>query len=200
MRIRTLRSSAALCVIAACLVSCAPEADPPAEPTVLTLTSAAETYLDAVCPLNSAWDRVDTRVDALRQAISAGSPESGALLHAVRSELRHTAQVGERAAAALGAADLKWPAEAEASVGAVIDSLQRDATEIGQVLELSAERTAAYTWADPGTADALAGRVRADLGLPDDPRAACQGRADGREPGDAPQIAPELIYRPGGSQ
>ena len=165
-RLRALAAAAALALLAAPLAACAPE-EP--EPEKLSASRAGGVYLDAVCPVNAAWDVVDVELDRLRLAIERGDADTDAVAEALT-------EVGEASADAAGELDAdthEWPAGAAAPVAEVRRTLLADRKQAAKLAEQSAAEIAAYQWDGGDAAGAAAAEARAALGLPEDPAFAC---------------------------
>ena len=154
------------------LVGCAPEpgedAVPP-EPEVLTASKAGGIYLDAVCPVNDAWDELDVEVDRLRIAHARGETEMGRFHEAALA----LGEASEGAAKLLEPKNKAWPEDAVDEVEAVRASLRTDAKRAKSVAELPIAEAAVYVWPGAAEAGAEAAAAREALGLPADPIAAC---------------------------
>lgn len=162
-------AAAALALLAA--TGCAEE---PKEPEALSATAAGGVYLDAVCPVNEAWGRVDVAVDRLRLAVARGEDvthgEDGTRpLSEVMEEL---AEESERASKALDPTERSWPGASAEPVERVRAGLEADADQAREVAGLDAEEAAAYTW-DSGEAAEAGAAAREALGLPEDADDAC---------------------------
>ncbi|MFD1202881.1 hypothetical protein ACFSWE_11740 [Leucobacter albus] len=157
----------------------APEPEP--EPEELTVTEAGARYLDAVCPVNEAWDEVDAGVDRLRVAgARPAQADAAELSEALGAELSAAlTRLEQRSLAAVKTLDdplVAWPAAAQAAVEEVRDTLVDDAEQASSAAALDGQELSEYRWKDPqGIAEAAA-RARAALGLPEDPAAACDAR------------------------
>lgn len=172
--VATAVAAAAVSVMALFGAGCAPEPDP--EPVVLTTTEAGSVYLDAVCPVNSAWDEADLEIDRLRIAIERGEADTTAFASAM-TELSeaHTA-----AAEALQPEDSTWPSGAQDEVAAVQKSLLGDGEEALEVAELSAEKVTTYSWRGAKQAAATGAAAREVLGITEDPVTACELHAESK--------------------
>lgn len=166
MRNRLFGFTAAVTALAALSGCAAPEP----EPEALTITEAGSRYLDAVCPVNAAWDEVDVEVDRLRIAISRGdSVDTAGYVDALAGM-----ELASRAAVeTLDDPLVAWPAEAEAAVAEVGDSLRADARHAEEAAELAAAAAVAHRWPDVSNIADAALRARVALGLPEDPAGAC---------------------------
>lgn len=155
------------------MTACAPEPEP--EPVQLSITAAGGAYLDAVCPVNDAWDELDLAVDQLRLALDAGG-ESTAAEEMLAEALDDLGAASVRAARALEDTDQVWPAGAAQLVTQVAESLRADGAEAARVMKLAPEKAATLSW--PGVAESAetATAARAALGLPADSAAACAER------------------------
>jgi hypothetical protein len=123
---------------------------------VLSATTAGGVYLDAVCPVNAAWDEVDVELDRLRIAVARGGDEeidTSRFADAMERVAEASSDAGKR----LDTEQQSWPAQAEPAVESVRETLQADRKQALSVAKLDAEEAEA----------------RAALGLPEDPVAAC---------------------------
>ncbi len=149
------------------LAGCAPE--PPAEPEQLTASEAGGVYLDAVCPVNAAWDRVDLEVDRLRLAVGRGEGDTAALA----DEFERLGAASGKAAKELDPEANTWPKGAEAPVERVRKSLIADEKQTAKAAKLDAEDLVGYAWPGADEAAGAAAEARAALGLPADAESAC---------------------------
>ena len=159
------------------------EPEPPPEP--LTASAAGAVYLDAVCPVNAAWDEADVELDRLRLAEARGaSPSTDDFAAAMRAV---SEQSGE-AARVLESEKRVWPTDAQTAVSAVAQTLAADQKQAERVAALRAADAVAYTWAGAADMGRAASDARAALGLPEDADAACaqwaQQRADAADRAD----------------
>ena len=143
------------------------------EPEELTVTAAGARYLDAVCPVNDAWDAVDVEVDRLRIAVARGEAGDVAALGEPLVELE---TLSAKAAETLTAESVAWPGSATAAVESVAETLAADAEQAASIGELDGQEVAAYRWKGAATVGETAAAARAALGLPEDPVAACAAR------------------------
>lgn len=150
------------------LSSCAPEPEP--EPELLTISQAGERYLEAVCPLNDAWDEVDVEVDRLRIAVNRG--EDPDTVHFVQA-LTKVSEVNETAAVSLEDETIAWPDGALDAVSGVRESLERDAEQIEVVREMSAVELSTYSWQGAEESGQSAYEARVALELPESAETAC---------------------------
>lgn len=151
---------------------CAP-AEPDA-PEPLSVTAAGGVYLDAVCPVNTAWDQVDLEVDRLRLGLQRGETNTKGFV----ASLKKLEAASEKAAKRLAKNESSWPREAEDAIVAVKDTLLSDTTQAARVAKLSAKQAAAHTWKGSDETAQAAAEARASLGLPADPQLACAQRAE----------------------
>lgn len=157
---------AALSMLMVPLSACA--ADEP-EPEKLSASQAGGVYLDAVCPVNTAWDVVDVELDRLRTQLARGDEDSTAIEEAL-------AQLGDASAAAAEALDAtthEWPREAAGPVESVRETLIADRKQAAALAKRPAADIAEYSWEGGTEAGAAAAEARAALGLPEDPVFAC---------------------------
>lgn len=166
-------SASAIGLIALLVTGCAsdPTPEPEPEPEVLSASVAGGRYLDAVCPVNEAWDEADVEIDRLRIAQARGESDTRLFAEAMR-------RVGQQSAAAAEALDLEdsdeaWPADAETAIGRVEQSLRADAKEAEKAAKLPIGEAAGYAWQGSDAAAASAAEARAALGLPEDAVTAC---------------------------
>lgn len=163
------------------LVACAPEPEP--EPELLTVSAAGARYLDAVCPVNAAWDSVDIEVDRLRVAVARPEPADTSLFAAAMQEL---GDVSGEAADRLGDPSVAWPPAAESSILLVRSSLEADVEQAAEVKALAASEVVSYVWQGSEQLAAAAASAREALGLPDDPTAACDAHTASAAPAAEP--------------
>ncbi len=162
-------AAAAVAVIALSASGCSPQPEPKTE--ILSATKAGGVYLDAVCPVNTAWDEADVELDRLRLAVGRGEDgEVRAFADAMRAVAEASEQAGER----LASKDRAWPRSAEDEIEAVAETLRDDRKQALAVAKLSAEDAAAHAWKGGAEAGQAAAEARAALGLPADPEAACE--------------------------
>ncbi|WP_024356367.1 hypothetical protein [Leucobacter chironomi] len=146
--------------------------EPPPEPEVLSATKAGGVYLDAVCPVNAAWDDADAELDRLRIAVARGGDvqiDTARFATAMERVAEASAEAGEQ----LDTEQQSWPAVAEAPVASVRKTLQADRKQAASVAKLDAAEAVAYAWQGAAESGEAAAAARAALGLPDDPEAAC---------------------------
>ncbi|MBL3698361.1 hypothetical protein [Leucobacter luti] len=174
---KTLRRRAALGAgVAALLLAGCSQTPPEPTPEVLTASTAGAAYLDAVCPVNTAWDLADVELDRLRLAVSRGSADPDDTAAA----LRHVADESKRAAASLDPKRSTWPAPAREAVAEVRQTLVADRKQALTVAKLDAKRMVAHTWEGAGDAAAAATAAHTALELPTEPDAACTQWAEQR--------------------
>lgn len=171
-------ASAALAA-ALVLSGCAPEpvVEPEPEPELLTISDAGGRYLDAVCPMNELWDAVDIEVDRLRIAAARGDGDASS--SDTRLFVEAITALETKIVAAeelLGDETVEWPVGAKRAIAAVQSSLASDAGQAQVVSEMSAADIAAYKWMGVDALASASQEARAALGLPDDPRVACDLR------------------------
>lgn len=168
---RTARRSLTLLGLAALVLGvsgCAPE--PPPEPETLTPTRAATVYLEAVCPVNEAWDEADVELDRLRLAEARGESASTAAFAASMTEV---AKRSGTAATSLTSEERTWPDAARDPVAAVAETLAADQAQAKRVAALPAAQAVDYRWEGVDDIGAAASEARAALELPADADAAC---------------------------
>lgn len=166
-------------VLAALLSGCTSGAAP--EPEVLSATKAGGLYLDAVCPVNGAWDDADVALDRLRLAEGRGDGDEEAA--SVATALRDVAEASEAAAKRLDPERRTWPASAREPVEDVRETLRSDAKQARTAAKLDADALLAYEWRGAEQVGASAASARAALGLPEDAEAACAQWRDQGERG-----------------
>jgi hypothetical protein len=144
-----LRAAAAIGALCCALTGCSGEAEAPPEPEpeVLSASQAGGVYLDAVCPVNAAWDEADV--------------------------MGEVADARERAAERLETKQQEWPRGTETAVEAVRDTLESDRKQARKVAKLDAADAVGYAWLGAEESAAAAAGARTALGLPEDPIAAC---------------------------
>ncbi|TDP94657.1 hypothetical protein EDF62_1078 [Leucobacter luti] len=149
------------------LASCS--APPPPEPEVLTASQAGGAYLDAVCPVNAAWDQADAELERLRIAALRGpANESG-----VTDALAKVASASSRAAAQLDPKETTWPKPARAAVADVRRTLLDDREQALKLVKFDATALVDYSWKGGDETAAAAAAARTALALPSDPDVAC---------------------------
>lgn len=167
-----LLGALACALLAGGIAGCAPQSEPAPEPEVLSVTTAGGVYLDAVCPVNAAWDEVDVELDRLRIAVARGGDEeidTSRFADAMERVAEASSDAGKR----LDTEQQSWPAQAEPAVESVRETLQADRKQALSVAKLDAEEAAAYDWKGAAEAGEAAAEARAALGLPEDPVTAC---------------------------
>ncbi|PRI10851.1 hypothetical protein B4915_08135 [Leucobacter massiliensis] len=179
-----MAACATLCLT---VLGCSDPEPPP--PEVLSVSAAGGAYLDAVCPVNAAWDAADLELDRLRLAAGRGGERLDA--RPLAEALRGVATASERAAEELDAASRRWPAGTEAAVESVLASLQDDAAQARRVAKLDADELLGYAWQDADVTGEAAAAARAALGLPEDPEAACAEREESGGAGGAGEAGGE---------
>ncbi len=169
-----LRAAAAIGALCCALTGCSGEPEPPPEPEVevLSASRAGGVYLDAVCPVNAAWDAADVELDRLRVAVGRGeAAQADTRLFADAMEA--VAAASGRAAEGLDTEQQEWPRSTEAAVEAVRDTLEADRKQAKRVAKLDAGEAVGYAWQGAAESAQAASEARAALGLPEDPVAAC---------------------------
>lgn len=164
--------SAALVLLAAVTLSGCSGAPEP-EPEVLSASEAGTAYLDAVCPVNEAWDRADAELERFRIAVTLGDRDVAPLAAA----LTEVAKASGEGAKRLDPERAVWPREASDEVEAVRATLLSDRAQARELAERDASAILDYAWEGAGENAAAATAARAALELPDDPDAACAERA-----------------------
>lgn len=164
------RGSCALVIASVVLTAgCAQDPEPPKPPEVLTASVAGGLYLDAVCPVNDAWDQVDLELDRLRLGLSRGEADTKEFAVAVKK----VAEASEKAAKQLAPKDRAWPEDAKSAVGEVRDTLLADQKQALKVAKLKAKEAVDYVWQGSDDIAKSAAEARVVLGLPADPELAC---------------------------
>lgn len=174
------RVSAALGIVAGLLLlaGCTPEPEP--EPEVLTASEAGGAYLDAVCPVNAAWDIADAELEQLRLALARGTASETKLADAKRvsDALERVAAASSAAAKRLAPTATTWPEDAQAAVDDVRETLVTDREQVKRVVKLPPHKLTRYEWDGAEETATAAARAREALGLPEDADAACTQWAD----------------------
>ncbi|WP_140393276.1 hypothetical protein [Leucobacter sp. 7(1)] len=170
------------------LVGCTPEPEP--EPEVLTASEAGGAYLDAVCPVNAAWDIADAELEQLRLALARGAVSDTKLADAkpVSDALEEVAAASKIAAGRLDPKSTTWPEDAQAAVDDVRETLQDDREQIGRVMKLPPHKLTGYSWEGAEDTARAAAQAHEALGLPEDADAAC---AQWAEQQSKPQVKPQ---------
>lgn len=168
-----LRAAAVLGVLCGALAGCSGAPEPEPEPEVLSASEAGGVYLDAVCPVNAAWDEADIELDRLRVAVARGD-ESPIDPGRFSDAMDEVAAASERAAERLDTEQQEWPSRTEAAIEAVRDTLEADRKQARRVAQLDAGDAVGYAWQGAAEAGDAAAEARAALGLPEDPVAACE--------------------------
>lgn len=148
---------------------------PEPEPEELTVTAAGARYLDAICPVNAAWESVDLEIDRLRLVLSRGEAGDTAAIGAALTELEHASTV---ASETLSDETVAWPAKAEGGVAEVAETLAADAEQAARAAKLPAADLVDYSWEGAKAIGSAAVTTRAALGLPEDLGSACADRPD----------------------
>jgi hypothetical protein len=169
-----LRAAAAIGALCSALTGCSGEAEAPPEPEpeVLSASQAGGVYLDAVCPVNAAWDEADVELDRLRIAVGRGD-EAQIDTRLFADAMGEVADASERAAERLETKQQEWPRGTETAVEAVRDTLESDRKQARKVAKLDAADAVGYAWLGAEESAAAAAGARTALGLPEDPIAAC---------------------------
>ena len=155
------------------VTGCAGQAEP--EPERLTVTGAGTVYLEAVCPINAAWDEADAAIDALRIVVAREpadtAAEASALTHAIAA-LGTVNDETEQAITQLDPATHTWPDIALDPVEDVREQLRLSVEQVDRVRALEATEMAEHQWVAGESSD-VAAAARASLGLPDTAEVAC---------------------------
>ncbi|MEJ6490038.1 hypothetical protein PQI23_09915 [Leucobacter sp. USCH14] len=170
-RMRRARRTLALLGTTALMVSAAGCAEPEPEPEALSLTRAAEVYLEAVCPVNEAWDIADVELDRLRLAAQRGGETSTS---AFADAMTNVADRSGAAASSLTSSERTWPDAARDPVADVAETLVTDREQAEQVAKLPVEQIVEYQWEGADGIGTAAAEARAALDLPADADAACE--------------------------
>lgn len=170
-----------LAALALGVTGCAAPDQPP-EPETLTPTRAAVVYLDAVCPVNEAWDEADVELDRLRLAAERGMTASTSTFAASMIEV---AERSASAATALTSGERTWPDAARDPIASVAETLEADEAQAKRVASLPAADVVDYRWEGAEDIGAAAAEARGALQLPADADAACAAwRESGDDAGD----------------
>lgn len=151
------------------LAGCAPEPQTAPGPEVLSATKAGGLYLDAVCPVNEAWDAADLEIDRLRIAQTREETDTDDFAEAMRAVGEASAEAARR----LEPKDRTWPESATDEIAAVRETLRADAKQAAKVAEMPIDDVLDRGWAGAEEVGTAAAAARAALGLPTDPVAAC---------------------------
>lgn len=172
MRVEVVKC-AVVVATASLLASCALHADRAgdSEPVRLSASAAGERYLEAVCPLNAAWDAVDLEVDRLRLAKEQSVDADVSFF---RDAIGSVAKLSDTARQSLIDDGVVWPQEARDAISRVGASLEADATLARDVEKLTPEDIVTFVWPSAETVADSAAEARAALELPEDPVAACE--------------------------
>lgn len=164
------RGSCAVIIAALALTTgCAAQDPEPPQLEQLTASAAGGVYLDAVCPVNTAWDNVDLELDRLRLGLHRGTTDT----QDFASALKKMAVASEEAAKFLAPKDYTWPKVAKAPVAEVRETLLADKQQVPKILKLSAKEAVIYEWSGRDRIAQSAADARVALGLPADPELAC---------------------------
>ena len=164
-------AAATLLISAIVLSGCAGAPEP--EPEVLSASEAGTAYLDAVCPVNAAWDQADAELERLRVAVTLGDRDVAPLAAA----LAEVATQSSAGAKRLDPERAVWPSSAATEVEAVRATLVSDQAQAREFAKLDAAAALEYTWEGAAESAEAAAAARAALELPDDPELACAERA-----------------------
>ncbi|WP_244302875.1 hypothetical protein [Leucobacter coleopterorum] len=171
-------SWAAVIAMLALTPGCAAHDPKPQKPEVLTASKAGGLYLDAVCPVNEAWDSADLELDRLRLALGRGGTNTKEFAAAMKS----VSGASATAARQLAPKDQAWPEEVKPHIADVRDTLLADQKQALKVAKLPAKEVAAYEWQGRDDIAASASEARVSLGLPADPELACRQWAEQQKP------------------
>lgn len=184
LRLRVLAITAGAGLL---LVGCSPQAQdapPTPKPEVLSASEAGGIYLDAVCPVNEAWDEVDVELDRLRLTLSRGEADTeradtertdterfaDAMLGVAAASKTAAKQLDPKAQAKAGHA---WPKDALDEIAEVARTLESDENQANRVAKLTAGKMTDYTWLGAAELGVAASAARESLGLPADGENAC---------------------------
>ena len=156
------------------VTACAPEPVP--EPERLTISQAGARYLDAVCPVNSAWDAADVEIDRLRIAVARETSDDEIDTRLFSEAIHKISSVSARAETQLGDPGVAWPKGADRAITDVRASLAADAAQAETAAALTATEVSRYSWEGADGLASAASDAREALGLPDDPDLACEAR------------------------
>ncbi len=171
---KTLRGAALVGVgITTLMLTGCVGSEPPPEPEVLTVSQAGNAYLDAVCPVNAAWDQADAELEKLRLRLAQGAAKPDALAAALEEVAAESAAAAKR----LDPSRTTWPGGAQDAVAEVRTTLVADRAQAQKLAALEAEEMAEYRWKGADDTAAAAESARASLDLPSDSDAACAQRA-----------------------
>ena len=179
-------AAASVALLAGC--SNAPAAHETPPPEVLSASAAGVIYLEAVCPVNDAWDTADLELDRLELSIASGGTDTSRVADALGA----VAKSSEVADAALAPETLSkqqqaWPDSAGQLVDDVRATLQGDAKQARQVAALTAPEIVAYTWQGADAIKSSAAAAREALGLPADGANACAQWREQQAAADTPE-------------
>ncbi|MBP1324792.1 hypothetical protein JOF28_000024 [Leucobacter exalbidus] len=178
MKLRARAAALAIAATGLLLAGCsagAGSAEPKPKPEVLSASEAGGIYLDAVCPVNQAWDAADVELDRLRLTISRGEPDT----RRFASAMNKVAAASKTAANDLDPKTLDtdghvWPKDALTEVAAVQRTLTSDQAQATKVAKFGVNQVLGYEWDGAEDLGAAASAARAALGLPADGENACQ--------------------------
>ncbi|MFD5599759.1 hypothetical protein ACFWHR_06840 [Leucobacter sp. NPDC058333] len=166
---RRFSASLGIALVVLATVGCsAPEPTP--KPESLTVSRAGAVYLDAVCPVNDAWDTADVELDQLRLAVSRDLSPSTKKFSAAMTDVAEQSAIAKKK---LTSPKRTWPAVADAPVAEVADTLETDRVQAQRVAKLTAAKAIAYDWAGAEEIGTAAAAARAALQLPADADSAC---------------------------
>ncbi|WP_026139618.1 hypothetical protein [Leucobacter salsicius] len=149
-----------------------PEAAP--EPEVLSASEAGGIYLDAICPVNAAWDAADVELERLRLTLSRGEDDTrrfAAAMNEVAAASKTAAQ--ELDPKTLDEAGHAWPKTAISDIKAVQKTLTDDQKQAARVAKLTGSEVLNYAWQGSEEVGAAASAAREALALPADGQSAC---------------------------
>ncbi|TQL42050.1 hypothetical protein FB468_0030 [Leucobacter komagatae] len=146
---------------------------PEPEPEELTVSAAGARYLDAICPVNAAWEGVDLEVDRLRLVLSRGDTGDTAAIGGALADLERASTA---ASETLSDETVAWPAKAEGGVAEVAETLAADAEQAARAAKLPAVDLVDYSWEGVKAIGSAAAATRAALGLPEGVGSACADR------------------------
>lgn len=191
LRALTIIACAGLLLTGCSAQGSAPAANP--EPEVLSASEAGGMYLDAVCPVNEAWDEADVERDRLRLTFSRGEDDTQRFAAAMKNVATASATAAKALdPRVLDKAGRAWPKQALDEIADVQRTLESDRTQASKVAELDANEAVDYIWQGSEELGTAASAARSVLGLPEDGESAC---AQWREQAERDQVEREKAER-----
>ena len=167
-------SVAATLLLAGCTGAGSADPAPEDAPEVLSATEAGGIYLDAVCPVNAAWDDADLELERLRLTVSRGGDDTRRFAAAMQKVAKQSgAAAHELDPKVLDRGGHAWPATALDEIEAVQKTLKADEKQAAKVAKFDAAQVLEYTWKGSTELGTAASAARAALGLPADGENAC---------------------------